>query len=95
MLCDSYRTKQLCFQWQQRQNEKFYLGGRYNVVDAEDRSAGDIKITRAQIAAGWFLTKNILAKFEYVSQKHKDYPSDSIFHDGMFDGFMIETVISF
>lgn len=77
------------------QNEKFYLGGRYNVVDAEDRSAGDIKITRAQIAAGWFLTKNILAKFEYVSQKHKDYPSDSIFHDGMFDGFMIETVISF
>lgn len=76
-------------------NEKFYLGGRYNVVDAEDRTAGDIKITRAQIAAGWFLTKNILAKFEYVSQKHKDYPSDSIFHDGMFDGFMIETVISF
>ncbi|MBT8267511.1 MAG: hypothetical protein KJP20_13275 [Bacteroidia bacterium] len=76
-------------------NEKFYLGGRYNKVDSEDISGDDIEISRVQLAAGWFMTDNILAKFEYVSQKHDGYDTGSIFHDGKFDGFMIETVISF
>lgn len=76
-------------------NEKFYIGGRYNKVDSEDISGDDIEISRVQLAAGWFMTKNILAKFEYVSQKHDGYNSSSIFNEGKFDGFMIETVISF
>ena len=76
-------------------NEKFYIGGRYNKVDSEDISGDDIEISRVQLAAGWFMTKNILAKFEYVSQKHDGYNSSSIFDEGKFDGFMIETVISF
>lgn len=64
-------------------------------MDSEDISGDDIEISRVQLAAGWFMTKNILAKFEYVSQKHDGYNSSSIFDEGKFDGFMIETVISF
>ncbi|TPV33963.1 hypothetical protein FJ651_07330 [Paucihalobacter ruber] len=77
------------------QNEKFYVGTRYNKVDSEEANGDDIEITRFNLSAGWFLTKNILAKFEYVSQKHDGYNANSIFNDGKFDGIMLETVISF
>ena len=77
------------------QNEKFFIGGRYNKVDSEDVSGDDIEISRTQFGAGWFMTKNILAKLEYVRQKHDGYSSSSIFHDGKFNGLMVETVISF
>jgi hypothetical protein len=77
------------------QNEKFYVGTRYNKVDSEEANGDDIEITRFNLSAGWFLTKNILAKLEYVSQKHDGYNSNSIFNDGKFDGLMLETVISF
>lgn len=77
------------------QNEKYYLGTRYNKVDGEEMNGDDIEITRFNLSAGWFLTRNIMAKIEYVSQKHDGYNSASIFNDGKFDGFMLETVISF
>ncbi|WGH75955.1 hypothetical protein P8625_01965 [Tenacibaculum tangerinum] len=76
-------------------DEKFFIGGRYNKVDAEDRSEGEIEISRFQLGAGWFMTKNILAKFEYVNQKHDGYDTTSIFNDAKFNGIMFETVISF
>ena len=75
--------------------ENFYFGGRYNMVDAEDATEGDIEITRFNLAAGWFMTKNILLKAEYVSQKHKGYNDASIFNDGKFNGLMVEAAISF
>lgn len=77
------------------QNEKFYVGTRYNKVDSEERNGDDIEISRFNLSAGWFLTRNILAKLEYVSQKHDGYNSNSIFNDGKFNGIMLETVISF
>ncbi|OIQ29698.1 MAG: hypothetical protein BM564_05685 [Bacteroidetes bacterium MedPE-SWsnd-G2] len=77
------------------ENEKFYVGGRYNYVDAEDMNEGDINISRTQLSAGWFMTKNILAKLEYVNQEHGDYTDTSIYHDGQFDGVMLEAIISF
>lgn len=77
------------------QNEKYYLGTRYNKVDGEEMNGDDIEITRFNISAGWFLTRNVMAKIEYVSQKHDGYNNASIFNEGKFDGFMLETVISF
>lgn len=77
------------------QNEKFYVGTRYNKVDSEEANGDEIEITRFNLSAGWFLTRNILAKLEYVSQKHDGYNTNSIFNDGKFDGLMLETVISF
>ncbi|GAA4817791.1 hypothetical protein [Litoribaculum gwangyangense] len=75
--------------------ENFYLGTRYNKVDAEDRSGDDIEISRFQLGAGWFMTNNILLKLEYVTQKHDGYNTSSIFNDGKFNGLMAEAVISF
>lgn len=76
-------------------NENFFLGGRYNKVDSEDISGDDIEISRFQVGAGWFMTRNILLKAEYVSQSHKGYSAGSILNDGKFDGLVAEAVISF
>src|SRR5690554_1820475 len=76
-------------------NENIFVGGRYNLVDAEDVSGDDLEISRMQIGAGWFLTRNILVKAEYVSQSYKGYGPASIFDGGKFDGLMAEAVISF
>ncbi|WJJ97951.1 hypothetical protein [Algibacter luteus] len=75
--------------------ENFYLGTRYNKVDAEDASGDDVEISRFQLGAGWFMTNNILLKLEYVSQKHDGYSATSIFDEGKFNGLMAEAVISF
>lgn len=77
------------------QMEKFYVGGRYNTVDAELADGNDVDIKRVQLGAGWFLTKNILAKVEYVNQKYNGYSPETIFHDGQFNGLMLEAAISF
>jgi len=76
-------------------NENLYLAGRYNMVDAELATGEDAEISRFQLGAGWFMTKNILAKVEYVNQKYEGYNTGSIFNDGKFDGLMVEAVISF
>jgi len=76
-------------------NEDFYFGGRYSYVDGEHPSGMDISVDRFQLGAGWFLTKNILAKLEYVKQSYSDFPTGDILAGGEFDGFMMEAVISF
>lgn len=75
--------------------ENFYLGARYNQVDSEDVSGSDVDISRFQVGAGWFLTRNILLKAEYVNQKYDGYSTTSIFNEGKFNGLMAEAVISF
>ncbi|MFD2550984.1 hypothetical protein ACFSQP_04065 [Bizionia sediminis] len=75
--------------------ENFYIGGRYNLVDAELASGEDAKIDRIQAGAGWFLTKNILVKAEYVNQNYTDFPVGSLYDDAKFNGAVVEAVISF
>jgi hypothetical protein len=78
------------------ENDKVFLGARYNVVDGEILTAGsDISVNRWQVSGGWFVTPNVLAKVEYMSQSYNDYPTDNLFHDGEINGFMIEGVIMF
>lgn len=76
-------------------NEDFYIGGRYSFVDGEHSSGMDISVDRLQLGAGWFLTKNILAKLEYVNQSYSDFPVGDILENGEFNGLMMEAVISF
>ena len=76
-------------------DENIYVGGRYNLVDAEDISGEDVTINRMQIAAGWFMTRNILVKAEYVVQNYNDFGATSILNEGQFDGVTLEAVISF
>ncbi|MDQ0594989.1 hypothetical protein QFZ37_003358 [Chryseobacterium ginsenosidimutans] len=75
--------------------ENFYFGGRYNKVDGKLITGEDISVDRYNIGGGWFMTKNILTKLEYVNQKYDGYPATNIRRDGKFNGFMLEAVISF
>lgn len=77
-------------------NEQAYIGGRY--VTVTGRLAGfaeDINVNRLAVAAGWFPTRNLLLKGEYVIQKYEDFPSTDYRHEGEFSGFVIQAVIGF
>lgn len=75
--------------------EDLYLGARYNTVNGELASGNDITVNRFQLGAGWFMTKNILMKAEYVNQDYNDYPASDIHYEGNFKGFTLEAAISF
>jgi hypothetical protein len=82
-------------------NENFYVGGRYNTVKgkATENDAEQREITRVNFGGGWFMTKNIMAKFDYVNQQWKNDAAWTgnlnRFAGGQFKGFVIEAVIGF
>lgn len=76
-------------------DENLYVGGRYNLVTGETNAGDNVDISRINIGGGWFLTKNVLTKVEYVTQTYDGFNAGSIFNDGKFSGFMVEAVISF
>ncbi|TVZ25789.1 hypothetical protein JM83_0719 [Gillisia sp. Hel_I_86] len=75
--------------------ENLYLGGRYNVASGELESGDDVDVNRLSLSAGWFMTKNILMKVEYMNQNYNDYPLTDILNDGKINGLMVEAAISF
>ena len=76
--------------------ENIYAVARYTkAYGPESGSLNDLTINRVQIGGGWFLSRNVLAKVEYVNQTYDGFDSSSIFYDGSFDGVMLEAVISF
>lgn len=76
--------------------EKLFVGGRYNLVKGKLAGmASDVKVDRVAAAAGWFLTKNVLLKGEYVVQQYKDFPTADYRSSGKFDGYVIEAVVGF
>ncbi|HRO85625.1 MAG TPA: hypothetical protein PK110_12445 [Niabella sp.] len=79
--------------------EQFYLAGRYNAVSGKDYDdAASRKIDRFNIGGGYFLTKNVLAKLEYVSQKYNNsaaWGTASPLYGGKFNGLMLEATIGF
>lgn len=77
-------------------NENLYIGARYNGVTAELKGiASPITINRFAVAGGWFLTKNILLKGEYVTQSYLDFPTTDYRNSGKFDGYVIAATIGF
>jgi len=84
--------------------EKFYVGARYINVSstlAYGQSAAspgtlrDISIDRTSIGGGWFITRNILVKGEYVNQNYNDYPDTERLSSANFKGVVIQGAISF
>jgi hypothetical protein len=76
--------------------ENFWVGVRYNSVTAT--MFGDpnsVTIQREAASAGWFITKNIMMKAEYVNQIYLNYASTNILNGGRFDGYMLEASIGF
>lgn len=89
-------------------NEKYFVGAKYNTVSgtavfgqstsATNINQGarkDISVDRTSFGAGWFITRNVLFKGEYVTQSYKDYPTENILSGGKFDGFVIQGIIGF
>lgn len=80
--------------------EQLYVGGRYNAISGKLRESAteDLKIDRINVGGGWFLTKNVITKLEYVKQNYKGNAwtgSNARFLGGEFSGIMIEAAISF
>jgi hypothetical protein len=87
--------------------EQFYVGFRYVKVDAtvsEGRNATnagrqyDVEIDRTAFGGGWFITKNVLLKGEYVNQNYSGFPDNgpnNRFFEGNFKGVVIQGAISF
>ena len=86
--------------------EQFYIAGKYNTVSGKLSNAdtNEVTVNRIESSIGWFMTKNILAKLDYVSQNYEDYaqfagnvPTGNAnnFYGGKYKGFMFEAVISF
>jgi len=78
-------------------SDQLYVGGRYNTVSGEMAENGaTMEIDRVNIGGGWFLTKNIITKLEYVNQTYSgDGFVGTKYEDGEFKGIMIEAAISF
>lgn len=77
--------------------EQFYLGGRYNAVSGEASDAGaEQEIERINLGAGWYMTRNVMAKFEYVTSSYSGAGFDGTKLQGAeFDGVVIEATIGF
>lgn len=76
--------------------EQLFIGGRYNTVSGPlAGSTTDVTVNRSALAAGWFVTKNVVAKLEYVNQKYEDFETSDIRNGGQFNGVMIEAVVGF
>jgi hypothetical protein len=81
--------------------EQFYLGGRYNSVSGKfsESATVDQTINRLNIGGGWFLTKNVLTKIEYMQQNYNESTAwsgaNARFNGGEFKGIVIEAIIAF
>lgn len=78
-------------------NEKFYIGGRYNTVNGKMRESAteNLDISRLNLGGGWFISKNVLTKLEYVKQSYNGEAWTGRFAGAEFSGVMVEAVISF
>lgn len=87
--------------------ENVFLGVRYNTVSGRLANnaagtgagsivyTGDVNINRFVVSGGWFLTKNVLLKAEYVTQQYKDFPVADYRAGGQFNGYVVEAVVGF
>jgi hypothetical protein len=75
---------------------QLYVAGRWNTAKGQlTVGAPDVTVNRYQAGGGWFLTRNLMAKAEWVRQEYKDFPATDIRNGAEFDGVMIEAVVSF
>lgn len=77
-------------------DERFYVGGRYNQVTGKQTEASEEReISRINVGGGWFMTKGMVAKLEYVNQQYSESGFAGPLMGGQFKGVMLEAAISF
>lgn len=76
--------------------QNFWVGARYNTVKAAVVGfTEDVKLDRVAVSGGWYVTKNVMAKAEYVQQNYKQFPTNDIRSGGKFNGLVIEAIVGF
>jgi len=78
-------------------NENLFAGVRYNTLSGAmlEGNANKQSVDRLALGAGWFVTKSVMLKGEYVQQNYKDFPTSDIRSEGKFSGVVIEAVVGF
>jgi hypothetical protein len=77
-------------------NEQAFVGARYNTVSGQlPGYTSDISVDRTALSLGWFPTKNLLVKLEYVDQKYNDFQATDVRNGLEFNGLMFEAAIGF
>jgi len=82
-------------------SENFWIGARYNTVKSSLLTAPtattsyDVKLNRTAFSAGWFVTKNIMMKGEYVTQNYDGFLASDIRSNAKFHGVVIQAVVGF
>jgi hypothetical protein len=77
-------------------SENLFAGVRYNKVSGQLAGfANDISVDRWAAAGGWFITRNVLLKGEYVIQKYNAFPVADYRSSGKFNGYVVEAVVGF
>jgi hypothetical protein len=85
-------------------DENFYIGARYITLTSNlafgqtatnPGTLYSVGIDRTSIGAGWFITRNVLLKGEYVTQKYTGYPDTERLFEGKFNGVVVQGVIAF
>lgn len=91
--------------------ENLFVGARYNKATARLANIAasgvapnivpataytqDMNVDRTAFAAGWFLTRNVMLKGEYVTQNYKDLPVNDFRDGGKFNGFVVQAIVGF
>lgn len=76
--------------------EQVFVGGRYNMVTGTlPGNTNEISVDRIQLSLGWYTTKNLLVKLEYVTQNYNDFTNTDYRHGLNFNGVMVEAAIGF
>jgi hypothetical protein len=82
-------------------SENFWIGARYNTVKSSllatptATTSYDVKLNRTSFCAGWFVTKNIMMKGEYVTQNYDGFLASDIRSNAKFHGVVIQAVVGF
>lgn len=76
--------------------DKLFIAGRWNQVSGNLGGLNtDIKVTRLNGGAGWYILPTLLLKGELVTQKYENFARTDIRNGGKFKGFMLEAATSF
>lgn len=75
--------------------ENYWIGARYNVANALLANTDNVTIDRIAVSAGWFVTKNLMTKLEYVTQNYNGFRATDIRNGGQFSGLALQAVVGF
>lgn len=77
-------------------SENFWVGARYNTASALLQGyTTDVNVDRIAVSAGWYVTKNLMTKLEYVTQSYDGFANTDIRNGGKFNGIVLEAVVGF